>query len=573
MSDHPRAEVAPQVQTPQVEPRSVLAIQGYEPIPDSTEFRHLLKAPNDITSAEHHARNHALACQVQAGGEDGEKAKWDLVVSNLKLIPFAFKKAGYWPADQEEAISNGLFGLIKAAEKYDPYHPSGAQFSTYALNWLNVEARRREDSEGSVVRIPVYQHEKLRKAVVAERQLGKTSGVTLADIAELADLDVRELADLRHMSEIARLDPEVPVVDRTAMSPEELAIAADEAATVRRVVASLPDRYRDIIERRFGLSGDREETLEQVGRSYGQTRENIRMVQKTALKRLFAALTALAEPPAERPTPKPKAIETAEASEPAVVIELAAAKPQARRPRAKKAPPQWKELPEGRRAFVDDRRGAVLYLHSLRRVLGRVPSAEDIAAANDAINGPSLAALTGPFGGEYAELVEAIKFPELSKPISNRKAAEQLRASPLYNALFGIIERHKATRFATVATYQGEDALHDWGSYDDMLEFGFDDDPYDYTIEHDPLENQIWLWMYHQTDHNLHREFAICAYEGDGLQIEERRDFKGYALDTRQQQELTEKVRSLAERLQASGQLNASYKDDLEVLPEHLLYA
>jgi RNA polymerase primary sigma factor len=143
--------------------------------------------------------------------------------------------------------------------------------------------------------------EKLNKVVHVERQLVQALGREPApeEIAAQLDCSPREVREILRMSQ-APVSLEKPlgdeedtslgdfVQDETMPSPFELAADTMRRDNVRRALAALPRREREVIEMRFGLTGERPRTLEEVGQAFNVTRERIRQIENHTLKKLEA---------------------------------------------------------------------------------------------------------------------------------------------------------------------------------------------------------------------------------------------------------------------------------------------
>ena len=155
--------------------------------------------------------------------------------------------------------------------------------------------------KGRTIRIPVHMVEKLNKVVHVERQLVQTLGrePTPEEIASELDTTAREVRDvLRMAQQPISLEKRVGedddselgdfVEDHAAESPFETAAEHLRQENLRRALAALPAREREVIEMRFGLTGERPHTLEEVGRAFNVTRERIRQIENHTLKKLEA---------------------------------------------------------------------------------------------------------------------------------------------------------------------------------------------------------------------------------------------------------------------------------------------
>ena len=235
--------------------------------------------------------------RILVGLREIERAKDELIRSNLRLVVSIAKKCANRGVSFLDLIQEGNIGLMRAVDKFE--YRRGYKFSTYATWWIRQAVSRAISDQSRTVRVPVHMNEIIHRIARTQARLVQRHGREPTPEEIAGELGI-SLAKVRKGLRIGRvpvsLDKQLEgndgmtikdlIEDSTSRSPLDEALRTDLEQRTQVALDSLSPREARIIRMRFGVGGGRQHTLDEVGRCFTLTRERIRQIESRALDKL-----------------------------------------------------------------------------------------------------------------------------------------------------------------------------------------------------------------------------------------------------------------------------------------------
>jgi RNA polymerase primary sigma factor len=244
--------------------------------------------------------------KIDAAVFEREKAKVEnslvdvknrIITANLRLVVSIAKKYQHRGLSLIDLIDEGNIGLIEAIDRFD--YTRGFKFSTYSTWWIRQSIIKAIANKGRLIRVPIHMLNTIKKCYYVTKQLTQKLGrePTAAEISDQLGVSEDKVLKIMHIAQ----EPsslEVPVNPESSSELGDLIVDTESGdhenavffmalqQLIKQVLNKLSTREKKIIELRFGLDGEGPYTLEETGRMIGITRERVRQIQNSALKKL-----------------------------------------------------------------------------------------------------------------------------------------------------------------------------------------------------------------------------------------------------------------------------------------------
>jgi RNA polymerase sigma factor (sigma-70 family) len=233
-----------------------------------------------------------LARRIEHGDRS---ARETMIESNLGLVRAIARGFRGTSLPFDDLVQDGTVGLVQAVEHFDRHR--GVRFSTYAAWWIRRAILDAIDNS-HVIRMPAQARRQLTAVRRAEDELARThtGPASDADISAQTGLNASNVRSLRTAAYVtASLDESVGedtrplvelVADQSAVDPSRNLIEHEDRTEANAMLRLLPPRHREVVVRRFGLSGAREQSHAEIARMLGVGEERSRQLEREALHRL-----------------------------------------------------------------------------------------------------------------------------------------------------------------------------------------------------------------------------------------------------------------------------------------------
>ncbi len=269
-------------------------IRPKEPNPSDSTSMYLMEVSQFPLLSKQEEYN--IFSRIRAGGKDGDAAKQQMIESNLRLVIHIAKQYSYDHLPLLDIIQEGNIGLMTAIDKFD--HTRGLKFSTYAYWWIR-RGVRKSFTQARAIRMPGHIQFDAERVRVAMKKFFEEYGYepSLSELKIIVKLPDKKLNDILKILreplslEYSRQERKKStfgdtVLDKTSPDAADVINNKLLAEQFKELLGDLKPQEKDVLIYRYGLDGHKPRSLALIGEIYGVSKERIRQVEKSALRKL-----------------------------------------------------------------------------------------------------------------------------------------------------------------------------------------------------------------------------------------------------------------------------------------------
>jgi len=222
----------------------------------------------------------------QKPSQSPEHHKKESFEKHLRLVILIAKRYQHRGLPLLDLIQEGNIGLMQAIDRFD--QARGLRFSTYAVFYIRGAIQTALKSQGALIRLPEHRIRTLKKIEKARKNIEKTEEPSLLKLSQALDMVPAELHDqLNHPyaseSVEALSDGDQCLKELNIPSPLQAVLAQERYTLLAKALKRLNERQRKMIFMRFGMSKEKEHTLQAIGTVFKLSRERVRQIEEQAL--------------------------------------------------------------------------------------------------------------------------------------------------------------------------------------------------------------------------------------------------------------------------------------------------